>query len=245
MDTQFDCIAKEFSSTVNQTKEYVRVPLFNKLVGEVKGKSVADFGCGDGFFTRLLAKKLASSVIGVDYSKQLIDEAVLKEKKDLLGIKYVLADVRTLHLGEQVDVITAIYLLDYAKSKEDLFRMASSIYNHLNKGGSFCAVVPHPKTKPMKDFEYERRVTAVNGSATIIDGDELKCEIKKDGSLFDFNFYYYSRETYEKALKEVGFKQISWIEPIVSPEGLEKFGKEYWAGVLKNPTTIGLKCIKE
>ncbi|MEK6905916.1 MAG: class I SAM-dependent methyltransferase [Nanoarchaeota archaeon] len=83
----FDKISNEFSSTVNQTKEFIRLPMFLRLVGDIRNKSVADFGCGDGFFTRILAQNFPSEVVGIDYSEPMIKKAIEKENANTLEIK--------------------------------------------------------------------------------------------------------------------------------------------------------------
>lgn len=240
----FDKISNEFSSTVNQTKEFIRIPLFLKLVGDVKNKSVADFGCGDGFFTRILAQNFPKKVIGIDYSELMIKKATEKENANPLCIKYLTKDVRYLDIEEKFNIISSVYLLDYAQSKEDLLRMIKSVFNHLKDNGKFCAIVPHPNIQPMKDFEYERRVTSLNNKNIFEDGDILKCEIKKDYQFLEFNFYFWSKKTYDELLQGVGFKKIQWIEPLVSKEGINKFGKKYWDKFLKKPSSIGFICKK-
>ncbi len=122
--------------------------------------------------------------------------------------------------------------------------MIKSIYNHLKDNGKFCAIVPHPNIQTMEEFEYERRVTSLNNKNIFEDGDVLKCEIKKDDKYIEFNFYYWSKETFNELLQKVGFKNIQWIEPFVSKEGIDQFGKEYWDKFLKKPSSIGFICQK-
>ena len=240
----FDKISNEFSSIVNQTKEYIRIPLFLKLVGDIQNKNVADFGCGDGFFTRILAQNFPKKVVGVDHSEAMIRKAIQKEKTNPQNIQYLLEDIRVLSLKEEYDLISSVYLLDYAKSKEDLFKMIASIFNHLKENGKFCAIVPHPNICPMKEFEYERRVTSLNNKNYFEDGDILKCEIRKEDKYVQFNFYYWSKETYTKLLQKAGFKNIRWVDPFVSEEGIQKFGRGYWDKLLKRPSAIGFTCQK-
>ena len=96
----------------------------------------------------------------------------------------------------------------------------------------------------MKNFEYERRVTSINNKNIFEDGDILKCEIKNGDRNVEFNFYYWSKETYNELLQKSGFKNIQWVEPIVSEAGINKFGKEYWNNFLKNPSSTGFVCTK-
>ena len=55
---------REESGTYN---EIVEIPAMLDLIGDVKGKSVLDAGCGHGFYSILLAKK-GSILTGIDIS---------------------------------------------------------------------------------------------------------------------------------------------------------------------------------
>ena len=125
---QYDKIADEYSRMRNSTKEYVLIPTFKKIIGKVQNKSVLDLACGEGFFTRILAEMNPSELIGLDFSKELIKKA----KDHNSNITYLVEDVLTLNLNKQFDLITAVYLLNYAKTKDELAIMCQNIYTHLN-----------------------------------------------------------------------------------------------------------------
>ena len=58
--------------------------MFLRLVGDIRNKSVADFGCGDGFFTRILPQNFPSEVVGIDYSEPMIKESHREKKMQIL-----------------------------------------------------------------------------------------------------------------------------------------------------------------
>ena len=240
----FDKISNEFSSTVNQTKEFIRVPLFLRLIGDIQNKSVADFGCGDGFFTRILMQNFPKKVVGVDYSEPMIKKAIEKKNISSQNINYLLRDIRQLELEEKFDLISAVYFLNYAESKEDLFKMIQIAFNHLKQNGKFCAIVSHPNIQPMEDFEYERKALSLDNKGKFEDGDVLRCEIKKENKYLKFNFYYWSKETYNELLQKIGFKNIEWVEPFVYKDGIRKFSNKYWDNFFKKPSSIGFICHK-
>jgi toxoflavin synthase len=218
---QYDKIAQEYSEMLNPTKELVLIPTFLKLIENVKG-GVIDLGCGDGFFTRLIK---ADKVVGVDVSKELIKLA--KEKSN---IEFICEDVLKLKLNEKFDFVTSVYLLNYAKTKEELVKFCKVAYDLMDKG-KFIGITLNPGIKVMKDFEYGRKFTNVD-EGEFKDGDGVRCEMKD----FEFISYYYSKKTYEECFKEVGFK-VKWIEVVV-PEG------EYWDKFRENPSAIGFVCEK-
>lgn len=242
---QYDKIAEEYSQMLNPTKKYILTSIFEKLAGKVQGKLVLDLGCGAGFFTRILAGLKPAEIIGVDISKELIRKAVDIENKESLGIEYQFGDVLSLKLNKKFDLITAVYLLNYSKSEDELCKMTENIFAHLAEGGKFCAVTVNPAIKPMSDFEYERKFTNVNGNDFFKDGDQIKCKMREKGKkLFEFVNYYWSKNTYENCLKAAGFKSIKWVDAVISKKGIEKYGERYWNKFKNNPSFIGVTCVK-
>ncbi|MCJ7635298.1 methyltransferase domain-containing protein, partial [Candidatus Bathyarchaeota archaeon] len=73
---QWDDAAEAWADFVRQGKDYFRDELNNpaafRLVGNVKGQLVLDLACGEGYNTRILARK-GAKVTGVDFSTKLID----------------------------------------------------------------------------------------------------------------------------------------------------------------------------
>ncbi|OMI26204.1 hypothetical protein BTA31_15420 [Bacillus haynesii] len=66
-------------------KEVFLNPAIFSLIDMVKNQRVLDAGCGEGYFSRLLAKA-GASVTAVDYSPRMID--IAKERTDDLPIEY-------------------------------------------------------------------------------------------------------------------------------------------------------------
>lgn len=242
---QYDRIAEEYSQMLNPTKKYVTIPTFMKLIGKVDGKSILDVGCGDGFFTRILAQLNPVEVFGIDISEELIKRAINIENQCPLGIKYNVGDVLTLKLDRKFDLISAVYLLNYSQTRDDLATMCKNIYNHLIESGIFCTITANPALRPMADFKYERRFTNVLGRAAFKNGDKIKVEMRERGKRpFEFFNYYWSKKTYEQCLRSAGFKSVHWVNTVISQAGIKKYGNTYWNKFRKNPSPIGIICIK-
>jgi len=245
---QYDLIAKDYAGMKNRTKKYVLTPMFLDLVGDIRKKSVIDLACGEGFFTRILARMRPSEIIGVDISKKIIDLAQARENKDRLGIKYINKDVFELgpeYYDKKFDVVTAVYLLNYAKTKRGLVKMCNTVNQLLKKNGTFVAITLNPAVRPTKGIKYERKIVNVNGANAFKNGNGVKFEMYKKGKKsFEFICYYWSKKVYENCLREAGFKEIRWTEPTVSKEGIKKVGKKFWEGFEENPSPIGIVCRK-
>ncbi|MBT3324557.1 class I SAM-dependent methyltransferase [archaeon] len=83
----WDNFSKNYNSQVTKSgdiyhKTYLN-PLVLKLLGDLKNKKVLDLACGNGYFSKILAKKNAK-VTGVDYSKDLISIAKENSKINFL-----------------------------------------------------------------------------------------------------------------------------------------------------------------
>jgi len=242
--TDFNTIAQRYGEVITDSKKYITLPLFKKIIGDVNGKTVADLGCGDGFFTRIIAKEKTSSVVGIDLASKLIEKAIQKEQQKPLGIFYEQKDIRSLNQKECFDLITAVYLLNFAETKEDLLLMLKSIHNALTKNGKFSAIIPHPKIKPTAGFALGRKITSTSGKTDFEDGDIVLYEIESEKENINIKYHYWSKQTYEDCLREAGFSKIEWEEPTISPEAIASFGEEYWSGYQQNPSSIGLICWK-
>jgi toxoflavin synthase len=242
---QYDEIAEEYSQMLNPTKKHVLIPTFKKIIGSVSGKSILDLACGDGFFTRILSVSNPSKLTGIDISEELIQKANQIENETPLNIKYLVGDALDLKVDQKFNLITAVYLLNYSQTLDELSIMCKNIFNTLEDNGKFVAILLNPFLKPMVNFEYERRFTNVADKKHFEDGDRVKVELKEEGKTpFEFITYYWSKETFEKSLKSAGFKSIKWVDTMVSQEGINNFSEGYWDKFLQNPSPIGLICEK-
>ncbi len=243
--TNFDTIAEQYEEEISETKKYITLPLFREIIGNIRGKRVADVGCGNGFFTRILVADKPSLVMGIDISSKLLEKALQREQQEQRGILYQCQDVRFLEKKESFDIITAVYLLNFAETKEDLLLMLKSINNNLNTKGKFCAIIPHPKIKPTSDFEFGRKITSASGKKTFENDQKVFYEIASKKENVKIVYTYWSKETYENCLRRVGFTKIEWQEPTITAEAINQFGKEYWSNYQQNPSSIGVVCWKE
>ena len=78
--------------------------------------------CGHGFYTRLLKRAGASQVTGVDVSIEMIRLAEQEERRHPLGCAYLHGDAAAFEPAEPVDLVVAMYLLNYAGTREQLDR---------------------------------------------------------------------------------------------------------------------------
>lgn len=123
-------------------RDYYNNPAFLRFVGGLKGKTVLDAGCGEGYNTRLLAK-LGARVTGVDISSKMIEFALEEEQNRTLGICYEVASFSDLSLfeDESFDVVVSFMALmdcpNYEGAVKEVLRV-------LRPGGELVFSVTHP-----------------------------------------------------------------------------------------------------
>lgn len=137
---------ESWADFVREGKDYYRDemnnPAFFKLIGNVRGKRVLDLACGEGHNTRILARK-GAKVVGVDFSKKLIEFAKQKEKEERLGIDYYVSDAADLRefSSDCFDVVTCSMALMDIEDYEDAIREVARV---MKKGGRFIFSITHP-----------------------------------------------------------------------------------------------------
>jgi ubiquinone/menaquinone biosynthesis C-methylase UbiE len=123
-------------------REHLNNPAFLKLAGNLKGKTVLDAGCGEGYNTRIFAR-MGAKMTGIDISPRLIAHARQAEKQEPLGIRYEIASFSDLSIfkDESFDtVVSTMALMD----SPDFDKAVAEIYRLLKKNGDFFFSVSHP-----------------------------------------------------------------------------------------------------
>ena len=68
-------------------REHWNNPAFVEFVGDMSGKNVLDAGCGEGYNTRMFARR-GARMTGADLSAKMIEFAREAELREPLGIHY-------------------------------------------------------------------------------------------------------------------------------------------------------------
>ncbi len=240
---QYDYIGSKYdeyarTATLKRAERYT----FFRMVGALAGKRVLDLACGFGFYTRLLKQHGAAQVIGVDISPEMIRLATQQEQAEPLGITYQVCDALALPQLGPFDLVTAVYLLNYATSKEQMLGMFRSVYDNLVAGGRFIAYTINPEFTLSKPNCTKYGVTVLR---EVPEEDRYACEAE---FLTDppapVRWYRWSQATYEWAIQEAGFRAFAWHPSEVAPEDVARYGEAYWRDFHDNCMVIGLVCQK-
>lgn len=245
MATDYNTIASDYLKTkVNPIKKYSEEYTFFLHLGDVKGKSVLDLACGDGYYTRLLRLAGAKPIIGVDISSGMIDLAQTLETQQPLDIEYRVGDAATLGVIGVFDVVTAVYLFQYASDETTFQQMAATIGANLKENGRFLAVTGSPTITQAHLDAQAHYGALIEPQGPLQDGTPIRNTFTTPGGVVQFTNHHWTQPTYEQVLKQVGFHTICWHSMQVSAQGITQFPDGYWQPYLEHPAITILECYK-
>jgi SAM-dependent methyltransferase len=240
---QYDHIGSQYDSYARMAtgKRAERYTVL-RMVGALTGQRVLDLACGFGYYTRLWQQQGAAQVVGVDISPAMIHLAEQQEQTEPLGITYQVGDAVTLPQLGAFDLVTAVHLLAYATSKDEMLSMFRSIYANLGTGGRFIACTNNPAFTLSKPNFTKYGITILRLDP---EEDRYACEAEFVADPpFRARWYQWGQATCEWALQAAGFRSFTWSPAEVAPEDLAHYGEEYWRDFYDNCPIIGLICQK-
>jgi ubiquinone/menaquinone biosynthesis C-methylase UbiE len=143
---EWDNSAKAWADFVRTGKDHDREDLNNpatfELIGNIKGLAVLDLACGEGYNTRILARK-GAKVTGIDFSDKQIELARQEERRENLGIEYMVMDAADLTIlpDSSFDLVTCFMAL---QDVENYRKAVSETSRVLKLNGRFVFSIPHP-----------------------------------------------------------------------------------------------------
>jgi SAM-dependent methyltransferase len=186
---------------------------------------------------------MAKAILGVDISSEMIHLAETKERENPMGCRYMVHNVATLPELEPFDLVVAMYLLNYAKSKDELLAFCKAAYRQLKPGGLFIGVNDNPGNDLIWYESYRKYGFIKQSLPDRKEGDPIRYTFyNADDSQFQFNNYYLHPETYEAAFAEAGFIDFQWRHVSLDPAEQEK---DFWNHFLAYPPIIGFSARKK
>jgi ubiquinone/menaquinone biosynthesis C-methylase UbiE len=254
--------AEAWVDFVRSGKDWDRIELNNpamfKMLGNIKGKRVLDLACGEGYNTRIIARK-GAKVAGVDFSKELINYAIKQEQKDKLGIAYYVSDASNLSIfkNNTFDIVSCFMALQDMENYQKAFK---EVYRVLKRHGRFVFVIPHPcfirriiDGKIIGGWEYKK------GSKNLSSKNALYYKVDRyfhtNKYIVQWNMnrltkhfksraFHRTLADYCKALAKAGFLISRLIEPKPTKKGLAKH-PEFFGKSLRVPSSIVIEAVKK
>jgi len=213
-------------------QKYVKRPSIERIfdVQDITNNKILDLACGEGENSRFLSRK-GARVTGLDLSSKLVEIAKQKNEKYDMNVEYVIGDAFTFaNINEQYDFILGVYFLNYAESKEQLKIFFAKAKKHLKPKGRMVFLVPD------YDFREYYKKYGIESFRPKNEGDILRFNIYDDDGncKLKLQCVYWKIETYKQVFQSVG---LNYKEHplVVSKEGIEKFGSEFWDELKENP----------
>jgi len=245
MTTNYNHLSDKYDQTkINPLRKYVDEFTLLNVLGNVRGKSVLDLGCGDGHYTRIVKSQGAAQVVGVDISQAMIAHARSQEQQTSLGIEYRVQDVADLERIGSFDIALAVYLFPYAATRRQLSEMCHSVYRNLKPGGKLVAAIMNPAVAKAELPCYQKYGVTVTAPTGLQDGAAITSSLEIPGGSVDLSVYYWSQAIYEQTLKEAGFQRIVWHPMEVAEEAIQRYGQDYWQTFQAKSLDIVFECYK-
>jgi len=212
---------EKFTDEGDLHREVLLNPALFELLGDVRGRRVLDDGCGEGYLSRLLARR-GAMVTAIDYAESMLRIARERTPADL-GVEFRHANAERLGFLPDAgfDVVVSnmvlIDLADYEAAIREAHRL-------LVPGGLYVLAISHPcfstpaAGRWMRDEQGERLYWMVD--RYFDEGPyEQRIMPRYDAVLLQF---HRTLTSYVRASLRAGFILEDLVEPKPSPEMIEK-----------------------
>jgi SAM-dependent methyltransferase len=211
---------------------------FEALTRDCAGRSVLDLACGTGWYSRLVRRAGAAEVTGVDISAEMVGVAEHTEAAEPLGNRYRTGDARLLGPVGRFDLVTAVWLLCYARDPADLAAMAATAHANLAPGGAYLGVEMNPRFHwggpPATKYGLTHRT-----DAEFPGGRELTVTAHVDPPI-TFRACFWAEEPIVSAFREAGFRKVEFVPAALPVDPAD----EFWDDFRENPTIVGIRALK-
>lgn len=192
--------------------------VFRRLLPPLQNKRVLDLGCGFGWHCRYVMEQQAASVVGMDLSEKMLEQARLRNNGP--GITYLREAMEDINFPPgSFDVVLSSLALHYVEHYDLTCR---KIYDCLSPGGHFVFSTEHPVFTAIaaQDWHYD-----ATGQRQHWPLDHYQDEGRRIARFLDNDVVKYHRtvSTLINGLLDAGFSVSRVEEPKPSPAVLEKY----------------------
>ncbi|MFF2089704.1 class I SAM-dependent methyltransferase [Paenibacillus sp. NPDC058174] len=179
-----------------------------KMLPDFAGRRVLDLGCGYGWHCRYALEQGASSVVGVDISEKMLQEA--RAKTEAGKVQYLCLPIEDIDFEpSSFDAVISSLAFHYLESFDGICR---SVHRCLAAGGDFVFSVEHPvfTANAKQDWHYDEQ-----GGRQHWPIDRYFNEGLRETEFLGENVmkYHKTLETYVTALIQSGFEITGLVEP--------------------------------
>lgn len=143
------------------------------------------------------------------------------------------------------DLALAVYVLCYAPTTEVLTAMCRTARAYLRPGGRFLAPTFNPDYVDAREDQdyyrpYQFSLTAA-APEPVKDGAVVRLDAwfaQPGVEPVNIEAVWWSRDTYEQALREAGFTHLDWHPMTVGRAGIDAHGADFWERYLQRPHAV-------
>lgn len=189
--------------------------LFN-LLGEVRGQTILDAGCGEGYLSRMLAHQ-GANVTGVDFSATMLEMAESRTSPEL-DVCYYHGNCESLPFlqAAKFDVVVSNMVIqdlpDYKSAIAEAYRL-------IKPGGAYIFSILHPCfVAPVGEWVKEGGQKQYWKVDRYFDGGRFE-----QRSLYKTFFYHRTLSSYVTTILQNGFKLEALVEPSPNLDKLQQY----------------------
>ena len=230
MSTQYNAIQGPYDYVRTRTIAFIEHENVQTTIEPfIKDARILELACGSGYYTYDFLKWGGKSVLGVDISPVMIEEARrqgnnLKDSIPDVDSKtsFIVRDCTKpeAFAGGPFDLVFGAWLLNYAPDRATLTDMFRNISLNLKDGGHFVSVTTVPAEDPAAFIKEELEARPppegsgllyywINGK--VEEGVEFHVHADTHLGPVDFDCFHLRKDVYEAAAREAGLKgKLDW-----------------------------------
>jgi len=193
------------------------LPHMLQFMGDVKGKRILDLGCGEGGYSRELAKR-GAQIVSVDCSEKAIEYASALAKEENLCIEHYVRNSNDLFdiASGQLDIVLCSMMLMDCEDLEGTLREAFRV---LKPNGRLFASVLHPCFDGNHESGIGRQGIGADRQVTVMNYFEPKewAAPLRNGTI-PVIWRHRTMEEYVKSFLRAGFTIVDLNEPRATAE---------------------------
>jgi SAM-dependent methyltransferase len=203
--------------------ELLEMPTTLKLLGNVKGKRILDFGCGTGIYAKLLTKK-GAIIKGFDISPSMLK--IAKELNPKLDLR--IGSGSKIPFNEKFDIILSSLVVHYIEDWDKMFKEVSRV---LKDNGYFIFSSGNPISEMAKKVSCGKKKYKVLGLRSYFQEKKISTIWNVDDGIRKFKakifFYHKTYETIIKSIIKNGFEIADYKDCFPLKKAKKLFPKEY------------------
>jgi SAM-dependent methyltransferase len=244
--SQFDALGDAYEQSANIAyREHSEHYSMRQAVGDVTGLTVLDLGCGTGLYTRRFSQWGAARAVGIEVSEGMLATARAQQQAQPGNVKYLQRDAARPDpngdpaLDGQFDLVSSVYVLCYAASRDELVGFFTTARRSLSPAGRrFVATTLNPGYS--RDSGYYSPYGFTLTPTEEREGAPVILDVSTPDAKIHVTLFWWSQGMYEDSAAQAGFGDLSWTNPTVSDQGLAQFGRGFWDAYVAIPPSVVL-----